>query len=145
LDYRTQPKPPRHKFRFGTVIPFVLFIGFLALWTYELLTPNPVPEWISNLIPDEWKFNLAKGLHVAGYAFLTLLAAFLPIPRLYYWLVVAGLFLHGVGTEVGQSYVEGRHGSVRDVVLDWLGVGICLVIIEIVHQIRPKAYVHEPY
>lgn len=146
MNDRNLIRSPRRKIRFGAVFPFVLFIGFLGLWTYELLTPNPVPRAILDVIPDEWKFYLAKGLHVGGYAFLTLLAAFLPIPRFYYWLVVGGLFLHGVGTEVGQSYMEeGRHGSVRDVILDWVGVLICLVIVEIVHRIRSKPRAYEPY
>jgi VanZ family protein len=127
------------------VFPFVLFLTFLGLWTYELLAPNPVPRWILDLIPDEWKFYMAKGLHVAGYAFLTLLAAFLPIPRWYFYLVVGGLFLHGVATEVGQSFVAGRTGSLRDVLLDWIGVAICLVILETVHRIRPGPRTHEPY
>ena len=145
MNDRNLPRPARAKIRFGTVFPFVLFIGFLGLWTYELLAPNPVPRWILDLIPDEWKFYLAKGLHVGGYAFLTLLAAFLPIPRWCYWLVVGGLFLHGVGTEVGQSYIEGRQGSMRDIILDWVGVLICLVLVEIVHRIRAKPRAHETY
>jgi VanZ family protein len=126
------------------VFPFVIFLGFLGFWTYELLSPNPVPRSILDMIPVEWRFYLAKGLHVGSYAFLTLLAAFLPIPRMYFWLVVGGLILHGVGTEIGQTYVAKREGSIRDVILDWVGVLVCLVILEIVHRIR-KPRTAEPY
>jgi VanZ family protein len=111
------------------VLPVAAFLVFLALWTYELLAENPVPEAVSRAIPDEWKFWLAKGLHVAGYAFLTVLAALLPVPRWCFWAVIAGLLLHGVGTEVGQTYVSGRHGSFRDVLLDWAGIACGLLVL----------------
>jgi VanZ family protein len=127
-----------------TAIPFVVFLFFLGLWTYELLAENPVPPSISRAIPDPWKFWLAKGLHVAGYAFLTVLAAILPIPRIYFWLVIAFLVLHGIATEVGQTHVAGRHGSIRDVALDWVGVGIGLAILWPLGKLRgrraPESY-----
>jgi VanZ family protein len=113
-----------------------VFLFFLTLWTYELLAENPVPESVSRAIPDEWKFWLAKGLHVAGYAFLTVLAGSLPVPRVYFWLVVAFLVLHGIGTEVGQRYVAGRHGSIRDVLLDWVGVGLGLLALWSLKRLR---------
>jgi VanZ family protein len=112
-----------------------VFLFFLALWTYELLAENPVPESISRAIPDEWKFWLAKGLHVAAYAFLTIFAAFLPIQRLHFWLVVMLLVLHGIATEVGQDYVHGRDGSLRDVLLDWAGVGLGLFALWCMHKL----------
>jgi hypothetical protein len=110
-----------------TALPFAVFLLFLALWTYELMAENPIPDWVSGAIPNEWKFWLAKGLHVTAYAFLTLLAAWLPVPRALFWLVIAGLLLHGIGTEVGQSYTANRQGSARDVLLDWVGVGLGLL------------------
>jgi VanZ family protein len=118
------------------VLPFAVFVGFLALWTYELLAENPVPESVSRAIPNEWKFWLAKGLHVAAYAFLTVLAGLLPVPRLVFWLVVALLVLHGIATEVGQTFVAGRHGSLRDVVLDWVGVGLGLLVLGLLRTMR---------
>jgi VanZ family protein len=105
----------------------VLFLFFLGLWTWELLAENPVPDSVRAAIPDGWTFYLAKGLHVAAYAFLTLLAGLLPVPRWVLGLVVAGLLLHGVATEVGQTFTNNRQGSVRDVLLDWAGVGVGLL------------------
>jgi VanZ family protein len=120
----------------GRLLPFVLFLFFLSLWTFELLAENPVPDSVSRAIPDEWKFWLAKGLHVAAYAFLTVLAGQLPVPRVYFWLVVMLLVLHGIATEVGQTYVAGRHGSLRDVLLDWSGVGIGLLLLGFLKMVR---------
>lgn len=111
------------------MLPFALFLFFLGLWTYEVLAENPVPADVLRLIPVEWRFWLAKGLHVVAYAFLTVLAFWLPVPRVVFWLVIAGLLLHGIATEVGQTYTANRHGSARDVVLDWIGVGLGLLIV----------------
>jgi VanZ family protein len=135
---RVRRVPVRSRWR--TVLPFVAFAVVLAVWTWELLAENPVPPEVSALIPDGWKFWLAKGLHVVGYAFLTVLAAVLPVPRLYFWLAVALLGLHGIATEIGQTFVNGRHGSVRDVLLDWAGVGLGLAANWLVRWWR-----HDPY
>lgn len=112
-----------------TLVPFAVFLFFLAAWTYELLAENPVPDSIKDRIPLEWRFWMAKGLHVVGYAFLTLLARLLPIPRMYFWLVILFLLLHGIATEVGQRFVAGRTGSLRDVILDWCGVLLGLILL----------------
>jgi VanZ family protein len=110
-----------------TIVPYATFLIFLGLWTWKLLEPYPVPEAIGAQIPsEEMKFALAKSLHAAAYAFLTVLAACLPVRRPYFWLVVVTLLLHGVGTEIGQTFVPNRNGCVRDVVIDWVGIGLGL-------------------
>lgn len=136
MSMSRKPRPESGRFPLRTVFPFAVFLFFLALWTYELLAENPVPESVSRAIPNEWKFWLAKGLHVAGYAFLTVLAASLPVPRVVFWLVIALLVLHGIATEVGQTFVSGRHGSIRDVLLDWVGVGLGLAALWLLKQVR---------
>lgn len=128
------------RWKLRTILPFAVFLLFLGAWTWELLAENPVPAEVSALIPNEWKFWLAKGLHVFGYAFLTILAAFLPVPRLYFWLAVAFLALHGIATEIGQTFVNGRHGSIRDVLLDWAGVGMGLGVVSLVRWWRRDPY-----
>jgi VanZ family protein len=132
-------QPSRTGFRalsFRTVLPFAVFLFFLGLWTWELLAENPVPESVSRAIPNEWKFWLAKGLHVAAYAFLTVLAWLLPVPRVFFWLVIAGLVLHGIGSEFGQTFVPGRSGSTRDVLLDWGGIGLGLLVLWLFRRVR---------
>jgi VanZ family protein len=110
-----------------TTVPFAAFLLFLGLWTWKLLEPFPVPEAVADQIPLNLKTGLAKSLHAGAYAFLTVLAAFLPIRRPYFWAVVAVLLLHGVGTEIGQTYIPSRHGCVQDVLIDWTGIGLGLL------------------
>lgn len=112
------------------VTPFATFLLFLVLWTWKLLDPHPVPEDVNKEIPTDLKFYLAKMLHASAYAFLTILASLLPIRRLYFWLVVASLAIHGVVTEILQAFVVvNRNGSVRDVLIDWAGITVGLLII----------------
>src|SRR6185369_7859255 len=105
------------------LLPCIAFAAFLGLWTWKLLEPNPIPEALQEEIPTDLKFILAKSLHAGAYAFLTVLAATLPVRPPYFWAVIVVLALHGVGTEIGQTYVPNRSGSGRDVVIDWFGVG----------------------
>jgi VanZ family protein len=103
-----------------------LFLLFLGLWTWKLLEPSPIPPAINEGLPTDLKFILSKLLHAGAYAFLTFLAARLPVRRPYFWLAVAALALHGMGTEIGQLYVPNRTGTVRDVLIDWFGIGLGL-------------------
>jgi VanZ family protein len=112
-----------------TVLPFAVFALFLGLWTWKLLEPKPVPEPVLEGIPSDWRFWLAKALHVGGYAFLTVLARWLPVSRKAFRGVVLFLALHAVGTEIGQSYVPNRHGRPHDVVINWLGIGLGLLVL----------------
>ncbi len=110
------------------LIPFVAFAVFLGLWTWKLLEPNPVPEVLSTRLSfGDWQFWIAKSVHAGVYAFLTLLALTLPLSRSWRWRFVAMLALHGAATEIGQTFVQGRSGSVRDVLLDWGGIGLGLL------------------
>ena len=113
----------------GTVCRWLIFLLFLSLWTWKLLEPSPLPERLAEGIPTDWKFWLAKMLHTGAYTFLTLLARWLPVRRTVFWCVVALLALHGVGSEIGQTYVPNRHGCVRDVIIDWVGIGMGLVVV----------------
>jgi hypothetical protein len=101
------------------------FAPALAVWTWKLLEPNPVPERIHGLLSlSDWlPFLLAKSLHLGGYAFLAALL-WAAVPRPWRWAAVVFLLLHGVGTEVGQCYVPNRAGTVRDVVIDWCGIAV---------------------
>ena len=110
-------------------LPFAVFLLFLGLWTWKLLEPNPLPERVAEGIPTDWKFWLAKMLHAGAYAYLTILARWLPVRRAIFWGVVVLLAFHAIGTEIGQTYVPNRHGCVRDVVVDWVGIGLGLGVL----------------
>jgi hypothetical protein len=112
-----------------TVLPFLVFLLFLGLWTWKLLESNPVPEKVTQGWSLDLKYVAAKTLHVGAYGFLTLLVAWLPVRRPYFWAAVGVLMLHGIGTEIGQSYVPNRSGSVTDVFIDWFGIATALVFL----------------
>ncbi|MBP3959161.1 VanZ family protein [Gemmata sp. G18] len=103
-----------------------MFALFLGLWTWKLLEPIPVPEALVGRLGD-WKFYAAKLLHAGAYAFLTVLAVTLPLPRYWRWYFVGLLALHGGATEIGQTFVPSRTGSVRDVAIDWVGISLGLL------------------
>ena len=45
--------------------------------------------------------------------------------------MLAGLLLHGVGTEVAQVFVPNRSGRVRDVFIDWAGAGVGVAVVRV--------------
>lgn len=115
-----------------TALPIAAFAAFLGLWTWKLLEPSPVPEAVGEAIPADWKFVAAKCLHLGGYTFLTLLAALLPLTRRGFWSVAAALALHGIATEVLQHTLGwGRTGKVTDVLIDWGGIALGLVLLRV--------------
>ncbi|MDY3552063.1 VanZ family protein [Gemmata sp. JC717] len=107
---------------------FVVLGGFLALWTWKLLEPSPVPEALAAELDGDWRFFLAKSLHGGAYAFLTVLVFALPVTRYWHWFLVGLLALHGVATEIGQTFVPNRTGTLRDVIIDWIGVAFGVLI-----------------
>ena len=120
LEPRRRVNPPLYT---------IVFLVFLALWTWKLLEPQPLPEVIRGGIGVDWAFFLAKTLHGGAYAFLTVLGTH-AFPRHQWWLV-AVLAMHGVGSEIGQTFVPNRHGCVRDVLIDWGGIAGGLVALRV--------------
>jgi VanZ family protein len=116
------------------LLHFLLFLAFLALWTWKLLEPQPVPEELRKGLAG-YDFVAAKMLHACGYAFLTILAATLPVGRRF---LVGVLLLHGVGTEIGQTFVPNRTGRVFDVVIDWCGIALGLLIVSRMRRRRAR-------
>jgi VanZ family protein len=102
------------------------FLAFLSLWTWKLLEPHPVPDEVTAGLGAGVKFGLAKSLHFCSYAFLTVLGG--TISRRWRWWVVGLLMLHGIGTEIGQTFVPNRTGTVTDVLIDWAGIGCGVVV-----------------
>jgi VanZ family protein len=101
----------------------LVFLVFLSLWTWKLLEPSPVPEDIRGELSPDLAFVLAKTLHAGGYAFLTVLAGTLPVPRRWQVFLVGLMVLHGAASEVAQyAMAVGRTRKVTDVLIDWAGV-----------------------
>ncbi|MDB5313545.1 MAG: VanZ family protein [Gemmataceae bacterium] len=108
----------------------LVFLTFLPLWTWKLLEPHPVPEHLkAGLDRAGLSFVAAKSLHASGYAFLTVLAGTLPVPRRWRIFLVGLLVLHGVATEIGQTFVPNRTGRVYDVLIDWTGIAAGVLVV----------------
>ncbi|HJT75763.1 MAG TPA: VanZ family protein [Gemmataceae bacterium] len=106
--------------RWGGVV-LAVWVLLLAAWTVALLTPDPA-RFAGQVLPPQADFTLSKALHVTAYAVLAgLVGSLRPLGR-YRWLLLAVLSLHGMGTEYLQQFVPTRGPSVRDVLLDHVGI-----------------------
>ena len=101
------------------------FAALLALWTWKLVSPSPVPDEVRVRLADAGlALAAAKTLHLGGYAVLAVLAGTLPVPRYWRAFLVGLLVLHGAATEVAQTFVPNRTGKASDVLIDWVGVAL---------------------
>ncbi len=116
------------------------YVVLLAVWTWLLLKPQPVPESLVGGLaffdPEMLLFLLAKATHFTVYAGFAVLGGWLVRGR---WLAVALVF-HGAASELGQwigahHFDTKRHGCVRDVLIDAAGV---LVGTFLVRRFRPR-------
>jgi hypothetical protein len=98
----------------------------VVAWTLALVTPQPA-QIEREILPTEAQYPAAKTLHIAAYAVLTMLSAWVPMRRGRWWLLVF-LSLHGMGTEYAQTFVEGRFGCWRDVGIDHIGIALGLAL-----------------
>lgn len=103
----------------------LLFFPLLAVWTWLLVEPYPVPQ-VVGVVPPAWRLVAAKILHAGVYAALTALGWVWPPTPGIRWAVVGVLLSHGAGTEIAQTFVPNRDGRVWDVVIDWAGVAVGL-------------------
>lgn len=116
------------------------FVVALALWTWKLLDPHPVPDDVRAALGvwDWLPFLAAKSLHVAGYAFLAATGQ-LAVPRRFRMVVAALLVAHGIATEIGQTYVPNRHGCRQDVLIDATGIAVGTLFLRRVTRDRAAA------
>jgi hypothetical protein len=105
-------------------VRWIICSAILAIWTVLLLVPIPDTGPIADLTPGRREL-IAKAVHVATYALLTVLAAWLHVPVRWRWALLFVLMAHGTVTEILQRYVN-RGGSLTDVGWDNLGVGLGL-------------------
>lgn len=99
-----------------------VFVILLALLTRGLLTPVPASA-VQITGGDDSSFWISKCVHVGAYGFMAWIAARLPIGRRWRIGLVILLLLHGGLTEYLQQFV-GRGASLRDVILDCIGVAL---------------------
>src|SRR6516162_7025567 len=98
----------------------------VAVWTVALLTTYPAHVG-KEVLTESVEFPAAKILHFCVYAFLTVWLSWLP-SRPWRWGLLVVLSLHACGTEILQQFVPERTGTVRDAILDHVGmlVGMAL-------------------
>ena len=72
-------------------------------------------------LPADWRFWLSKAVHFSMYLLLFLLGTW-GLGWRWRWRVVGLLLLHAGLTELVQTWVPHRHGSLRDVLIDSGGV-----------------------
>ena len=117
-----------------------VFITAIAVFTWKLLQPQPIPVDILRGM-SSWSavlpFLVAKAAHLFGYAFLTVVGGLVSPRRWWRNAIVIGLLLHAVGTEIGQTFVPNRTGKFTDVMIDTFGVAIGVVVLR-----RSKALAH---
>ena len=112
---------------------WLVWCAFLLLWSVALLVPDPFDPFQRYVlrgqeISQETSFLMAKSLHVTAYAIAAILTGWLRVPGIWRWVLLAFWSLHAAATEAVQLLVPGRHGSLRDVGLDHIGLVIGLVI-----------------
>lgn len=107
------------------------FVPGLAVWTWKLLEPNPVPEPVLTFLSvwDFLPYLAAKTLHAGGYAVLTALAWVAAPGGRWRRVAVGFLLLHGAGSELLQHVLPyNRTGKLTDVLIDWAGVTVGVLI-----------------
>lgn len=74
-----------------------------------------------------WDLVLRKLAHIGIFGVL-----WLTLARAAYWrrplLVTVFAVLYAISDEAHQSYVEGRHGSPVDVLIDTVGIGLAVLV-----------------
>ncbi len=111
----------------GHLVRWLIWLGFVTVWTAGLLSPQPV-ELAKRFLPEDSLFSSFKSAHVTCYALMAILSGWLRVtPSRRGWLL---LFLsgHAFATELLQQFVPGRTTSFFDVLIDHVGVLIGLAL-----------------
>jgi hypothetical protein len=110
------------------LLHLLLFVAFLVAWTVVLLLPVPKQSAEEVLGNPFTVFMFGKGLHIAAYAFLTLLGGTAAILGSRWIWVLPALIVHGGLAEIAQGLV-GRTSRIEDVGLDALGVCLGALVV----------------
>jgi VanZ family protein len=124
----------------------LVLAALFALWTWKLLEPVPIPAEVRAEL-DEVGLTLVaqKTLHACVYAVLAVLVGTLPVPRRWRHVLIGLLVVHGLATEIGQTFVPHRTGRAYDVVIDWIGIAVGLLMIRFAARLkRTRTGNHSP-
>jgi hypothetical protein len=116
--------------RLQFVIMAAVLVAFMA-WTWKLLEPRPVPESLMGELHEisDWvPFLMAKCAHLVANIFFAAMIWLLVPSRKWVVVLVGLLMLQGMGTEIAQTYIPNRTCGLRDVLIDWAGVGLGLLL-----------------
>lgn len=120
-------QPPTSLRIVGPWLRWLVWAAALTVVTVALLTSEPA-QVADEVLPEPTIFPLSKAVHITAYAMLAILTAWLPTSRRWRWQLLALLALHGFATELLQTWVPRRTGSVRDACFDLLGLAVGLVL-----------------
>ena len=98
----------------------------VLLWIILIFVLSHQPELKSDL-PGGWDFFLRKLAHISEYAILTLLLVGALKEhglsrRKILFLAISLSFLYALSDEYHQSFIPGRDGAFRDVLIDTFGI-----------------------
>ena len=108
---------------------WIAWCAYVVPMTVLLVMPGPNEGggFLGGLEPHQQTF-VAKSVHVAIYAGLTILTGWLRVSPGWRLVLLFVLMLHGAATEFIQQFVPNRTGALRDVLFDHLGVAVGLCI-----------------
>jgi VanZ family protein len=101
---------------------------YVAAWTTALLMPVPHGQWKVEGVPIDFRYLVAKTIHVTAYALLAGLSGWLRVPVRYRVLLLFCIMAHGTLTELLQRLTQDRDGSLYDVGFDHLGIALGLLL-----------------
>lgn len=101
---------------------WIAWIVYAIAWTIALLATFPVTARDA-VVSEDVGFSMGKALHVAAYSIFVILSSRLAARR---WLLLL-VILHAPLTEYLQQFTD-RTSQLSDVGLDWLGVGIGVLL-----------------
>ncbi|HKA07777.1 MAG TPA: VanZ family protein [Gemmataceae bacterium] len=110
------------------LVHVLVFAAFLIAWTIALLSPVPHQSAERVLGSPLSVFIFGKGLHIAAYAYLTVLGGTVALFGRKWWWIVPGLVAHGCLTEFFQKFV-GRTSRLEDVGLDTIGIVLGALVV----------------
>lgn len=112
----------------------LLFLCLAALWGYLIFYLSDIPDLATDL-PYKYDFILRKLAHIFVFGVLTyLVASSLASQQRHYLLfVIIAVIVYALVDEVHQSFIQGRVGSGRDILVDSIGVYLGMWL----YKVRP--------